>query len=245
MGQGYSGRHREPGRHRAPSASARHRIPAKVVRRPLLTTGAALALVGASAAGYARAGDAVTNSAASFTVPAQALAQANERNNEQLEQSAYRAQAASSSAMLQASNAEAARVEAARQAAALAAARQAEQQRAAREAQRRSIVANAVNDPRSVARMMLSEQGWSDSQWSCLERLWVGESGWNYRAENASSGAYGIPQSLPASKMSSVAADYRTNPVTQITWGMRYIKSSYGTPCNALSMWNNRSPHWY
>ncbi|MDQ6715894.1 MAG: transglycosylase SLT domain-containing protein, partial [Actinomycetota bacterium] len=107
------------------------------------------------------------------------------------------------------------------------------------------IVANAQQDPRSAARLMLGDYGWSDSQWSCLEKLWAGESGWNYKATNSSSGAYGIPQSLPASKMATVAGDYRTNPVTQITWGMNYIKASYGSPCNAWSFWNNRSPHWY
>lgn len=256
MGQQYAGRHRQPGRHRAPTVSARHRLPAKVVRRPLLTTGAAVALIGASAAGYARAGDAFTTSAATFTVPAKAISQANEANNEQLEQSAYRMKAATTSAMQSAANADRARAEAAAKAAKakadaaakaalLAQQRQQEQQRAAREAQRQSIIANAQSDPKSVARMMLGDYGWSDGQWSCLEQLWTGESGWNYKATNASSGAYGIPQSLPASKMASAGADYRDNPVTQITWGMQYVKSSYGSPCNALDQWNSRSPHWY
>ena len=61
----------------------------------------------------------------------------------------------------------------------------------------------------------------------------------------ASSGAYGIPQSLPASKMGTVDDDWRTNPVTQIRWGLQYIKASYGTPCSAWSAWQSRSPHWY
>ncbi|MDQ2758137.1 MAG: transglycosylase SLT domain-containing protein, partial [Actinomycetota bacterium] len=117
--------------------------------------------------------------------------------------------------------------------------------RAARAAERQSVVANAQGDPKSAARLMLADHGWGTGQWSCLEQLWSGESNWNFRAANSSSGAYGIPQSLPASKMASVGADYRTNPVTQITWGMQYIQSSYGTPCNALSQWQSRSPHWY
>ncbi len=70
---------------------------------------------------------------------------------------------------------------------------------------------------------MLADYGWSDGQFSCLNSLWTKESSWDYTATNAGSGAYGIPQSLPASKMASVGADYRTNPVTQITWGLQYI----------------------
>jgi hypothetical protein len=75
--------------------------------------------------------------------------------------------------------------------------------------------------------------------------LWNGESGWNYKALNASSGAYGIPQSLPASKMASAGPDWRTNPATQITWGLNYIRQRYYTPANAWAQWQARSPHWY
>ena len=75
--------------------------------------------------------------------------------------------------------------------------------------------------------------------------LWTRESNWRWYAENPYSGAYGIPQSLPASKMASVGADYRTNPVTQIRWGLQYIRAAYGSPCNALGAWNSRYPHWY
>jgi resuscitation-promoting factor RpfB len=78
---------------------------------------------------------------------------------------------------------------------------------------------------------------------SCLIPLWEGESGWRWNAENASSGAYGIPQSLPGDKMASVASDWRTNPVTQIKWGLEYIKGSYGSPCGA---WDFKQGHgWY
>ena len=77
--------------------------------------------------------------------------------------------------------------------------------------------------------------GASDAQYNCLVNLWTGESDWRWSATNASSGAYGIPQSLPASKMAQFGADYRTNPLTQIKWGLWYIEMSYGNPCNAWS----------
>ncbi|MFL6078810.1 MAG: hypothetical protein ACJ714_02665 [Ornithinibacter sp.] len=124
-------------------------------------------------------------------------------------------------------------------------ARKAAAERAAAAAKRKRVIANAQRDPKAAARMLMPEYGFSQSQWGCLERLWIGESGWNYKAENSSSGAYGIPQSLPGRKMASVAGDWRTNPVTQLKWGLNYIKQSYGSPCNALSQWNARSPHWY
>jgi hypothetical protein len=78
-----------------------------------------------------------------------------------------------------------------------------------------------------------------------LKNLWNGESGWNEKAYNASSGATGIPQSLPGSKMASAGADWKTNPTTQIKWGLSYIASRYGNPLNAYSAWLSRSPHWY
>jgi hypothetical protein len=87
--------------------------------------------------------------------------------------------------------------------------------------------------------------GWVGSQWGALYKLWQGESGWNERAHNPSSGAHGIPQSLPASKMASAGADYYTNPATQIRWGLGYIKERYGSPLAALAAWQRRSPHWY
>ena len=96
-----------------------------------------------------------------------------------------------------------------------------------------------------MARLLLPEYGFGDGQWGCLEQLWTGESDWRWWASNSSSGAYGIPQSLPGNKMATVSSDWRTNPVTQIKWGLDYIKRSYGSPCNALSQWQARSPHWY
>lgn len=100
-------------------------------------------------------------------------------------------------------------------------------------------------DPRATARGLLSSYGWGMDQWSCLDQLWVGESGWSWSATNPSSGAYGIPQALPASKMASAGPDWLTNPRTQIVWGLGYIKGRYGSPCAAWSFWLAQSPHWY
>ena len=85
--------------------------------------------------------------------------------------------------------------------------------------------------------------GGQDGQSGCPARRWTKGAGWNFRARNASSGAYGIPQSLPGSKMGTVAADWRTNPTTQITWGLQYIKASYGSPCSAWG--HSQSVNWY
>ncbi|QOR71654.1 G5 domain-containing protein [Ruania alkalisoli] len=99
------------------------------------------------------------------------------------------------------------------------------------------------SDPRSIARQMVEARGWGSDQWSCLDSLWQRESNWNPYAQNPTSGAYGIPQSLPGSKMGSVASDWRTNPVTQITWGLNYISGRYGTPCGAWG--HSQSVGWY
>lgn len=92
-----------------------------------------------------------------------------------------------------------------------------------------------TGSPQTVAHALVLRQGWSEGQWSCLDTLWSRESGWSTYATNASSGAYGIPQSLPASKMASAGADWRSNPITQIRWGIGYIAQTYGTPCGALA----------
>lgn len=96
-----------------------------------------------------------------------------------------------------------------------------------------------------VARKMLSAFGYAAAQMAPLISLWNGESGWNYRATNPSSGAYGIPQSLPGNKMAAAGSDWRTNPATQIRWGLGYIRDVYGSPSAAYAEWLNRSPHWY
>ncbi len=95
-------------------------------------------------------------------------------------------------------------------------------------------LARKATGAKYVARtIMLAEYSWGDDQYSCLNRLWTKESHWNYKAHNYRSGAHGIAQALPASKMDVVGTDWRTNPVTQIRWGLRYIESRYDTPCKA------------
>jgi len=98
-------------------------------------------------------------------------------------------------------------------------------------------------DPRSLARPLVAARGWSDSEYQCLVQLWNRESQWNPHAQNSSSGAYGIPQALPGSKMASAGADWQTNPVTQINWGLGYIAGRYGTPCSAWA--HSNAVGWY
>lgn len=93
------------------------------------------------------------------------------------------------------------------------------------------------------ALQQLKAKGWGDTEFACLVSLWNRESGWNAAAENPSSGAYGIPQSLPASKMASAGADYLTNASTQIKWGLGYIQERYKTPCGAWG--HSESVGWY
>lgn len=117
------------------------------------------------------------------------------------------------------------------------ASRLAEAERASRS--RRAVV--SYGSPRAIARAQLEQRGWAD-QFGCLDSLWQKESGWSTYASNAS-GAYGIPQALPGSKMASAGADWRTNPATQITWGLGYIAGRYGSPCAA---WNHAAAYnWY
>ena len=99
------------------------------------------------------------------------------------------------------------------------------------------------DDPRTIARALLAEFGFSADQFGCLDSLWSSESGWRVNADNPSSSAYGIPQALPGSKMSSFGADWATNPVTQIRWGLDYISDRYGSPCSAWSFKQGRG--WY
>ncbi|MFB7114043.1 peptidoglycan DD-metalloendopeptidase family protein [Streptomyces sp. NPDC056291] len=108
-------------------------------------------------------------------------------------------------------------------------------------------ISKGIAAAKNFAQGALGQFGWGQDQFPSLERLWEGESGWRYNATNPSSGAYGIPQSLPANKMASAGPDWRTNAATQILWGMRYIKDrpDYGSPSAAYSKWQSRSPHWY
>ncbi|WP_202107051.1 lytic transglycosylase domain-containing protein [Agromyces sp. MMS17-SY077] len=144
--------------------------------------------------------------------------------------------------------AEAAAKAAAEQAAAEAAAKQAAKSTANQSTANQSTATrpNAPSNPsanQQIARDMLASFGWGDDQFGCIVELWNHESGWNANAYNASSGAGGIPQALPASKMASAGADWATNPATQIRWGLGYVQGRYGSPCNA---WNSFSANgWY
>ncbi|RST09608.1 lytic transglycosylase domain-containing protein [Streptomyces sp. WAC05374] len=80
-------------------------------------------------------------------------------------------------------------------------------------------------------------------QYQCFSKIVEHESGWNPTATNASSGAYGLVQALPASKMSTAGADWKTNPATQIEWGLDYMNDRYGSPCGAWNFW--QANHWY
>jgi hypothetical protein len=95
----------------------------------------------------------------------------------------------------------------------------------------------------AIAYDMVLAYGWDESEYECLVALWNRESRWNVYANNPSSGAYGIPQALPGDKMASAGADWQTNPVTQITWGLGYIAGRYGTPCGAWEHSERRG--WY
>lgn len=92
-------------------------------------------------------------------------------------------------------------------------------------------------------RIAKNKHGWGPNQFVCLNNLWTKESGWRYRASNSRTGAYGIPQAHPGSKMVSIARDWRTNPVTQIRWGLRYIDSRYNSPCGAWAKF--KRSNWY
>ena len=111
-------------------------------------------------------------------------------------------------------------------------------------AARRVEAAKIPDGARLVAKeMVLNQYGWSTSQFSCLNQLWTRESNWRYQARNKTSGAHGIAQALPATKMEVVGTDWRTNPITQITWGLKYIDERYEYPCAAWS--KSKRSNWY
>jgi hypothetical protein len=100
------------------------------------------------------------------------------------------------------------------------------------------------SNPRTVARNIMFTYGWgNDTQFNCLNNLWMRESGWNLFATNPYSGAYGIPQALPASKMAAAGPNWRTDAATQIRWGLNYIGADYGSPCGAWS--HSLAYGWY
>jgi hypothetical protein len=154
-----------------------------------------------------------------------------------------------------AAKAAAAKAAAAKAAAAKAAAQQAAQQQAAAQQATQQQAAQQTTtaqqpaasapsgSPQQIAQQMLSQFGWSSGQFSCLQPLWALESGWNVYASNPSSGAYGIPQALPGSKMASSGPDWQSDAATQIRWGLTYIQGTYGSPCAAWS--HEEADGWY
>lgn len=107
-----------------------------------------------------------------------------------------------------------------------------------------SGAAMSVSGTVALGQRLAAGYGWgSGSEWTCLDELWTRESGWRMVWNYQGSGAYGIPQSLPANKMAAAGADYMTNPATQIRWGLGYISATYGTPCAA---WDHETVNsWY
>ena len=117
--------------------------------------------------------------------------------------------------------------------------RSSSEERASRDAERKKY----EGTPKEVAMNLLPDHGWSQSQFSCLEKLWNKESRWKVSAANPTSSAYGIPQALPGNRMAAYGKDWRTNPVTQIKWGLDYIEATYGSPCSAWG--HSQAKGWY
>jgi hypothetical protein len=157
---------------------------------------------------------------------------------------ASRAKRAASSARAQAALAKAAAAK--RRAASLQHAASLQRAAAARQ---RSLTGRITTGTASVAELRswghraVIARGWSEAQWTCLDKLWTLESNWSITETNSSSGAYGIPQSLPASKMATAGSDWRHNANTQIVWGLGYIAARYGSPCTAWA--HSRAHNWY
>lgn len=112
------------------------------------------------------------------------------------------------------------------------------------ESNNKTQVTVSTNEHQSYAHdLCINTYGWSEYDFTCLVKLWNRESGWNPNAHNKSSGAHGIAQALPASKMASEGSDYYTNGKTQIRWGLKYIKNRYGSPASAWA--HSESHRWY
>jgi hypothetical protein len=226
----------------------------------------ALGLIGGLYAGTQRHSDtltAVQPAAADLTVAPEAIAEQQAQRDARARVAEVRQSASAQAAVVaQAQRQAQAKAEAARKTAAKAAADAARSQReaAAARASRsmsRSQTASAgggeapavpvdcqdYSGNKQIGCSLLSWAGFASSQMTCLEPLWAHESGWNEQAGNQSSGAYGIPQALPGSKMAKYGSDWETNPVPQVKWGLEYIKSRYGTPCGAWSAFQSKG--WY
>jgi hypothetical protein len=231
--------HRKPARHRKPPETRR---PSKIT---LAVAGATTVATIAVASGVAAAAPDGPAGKAAPSRPAAGAADVSGAVRQlarekirlaALEQDRLAAEARRAAARREARR----RAVAARRAAERAAARQAQQQSAGNSA---STPAAPSGSPQQIAAAMLGSFGWSSGEFGCLQSLWNAESGWNPSASNPISGAYGIPQALPGSKMASAGPDWQTNPATQIKWGLGYIKQVYGSPCAAWS--HEQSTGWY
>ena len=253
MSTPYQGRHngrqrdvppasRPRGRKSVRAASARHFLTSSALRRPLASAAAVVAVTGATAAGYATTTQ-PHPSATSYTASATAVAQATELSDNQIDTNAALAHARRGGVQRASALTQRQKVAADGLAAAISRARKVAAERAARAQARQGILDRAQSNPRAVGRLLVADRGWAEDQFGCLESLWTKESGWRWNADNPTSDAYGIPQSLPGSKMASVGSDWATNPVTQIKWGLDYISARYGTPCSAWA--KSRASNWY
>jgi hypothetical protein len=230
-------------RHRYVDPNRKKKLAVLVAAGAFTVATAATATAAAWPSGSAAAADVKLTD---FTQAQAALATLQSRHNITLRAekiaAAAAAQAAAKREAAQAAARQAARqaaAKAARQAAAAKAARQAAQQKA----QRELTAAENSGTPQQIAAAMLGQFGWSSDQLSCLEPLWQRESGWQVSAYNAGSGAFGIPQALPGSKMASAGADWQTSAYTQIKWGLGYIQQVYGSPCGAWD--HEEADGWY
>jgi hypothetical protein len=156
------------------------------------------------------------------------------RQEQALQASMARAAAAAKAAKAAAAKKAAAKKKAAEEAAA---------KKEAAAAKKKKAETEDSGTPQQIAQAMLGKFGWSSNQFACLEPLWERESGWSVSAYNAGSGAYGIPQALPGSKMASAGSDWQTSAYTQIKWGLEYIQGVYGSPCGAWD--HEESSGWY
>ncbi|MGO9292679.1 MAG: lytic transglycosylase domain-containing protein [Streptosporangiaceae bacterium] len=244
------------------SHHARHRKPSKITATVtgagILAAAAAVTTAAVTSGGPAAAGQSDALTAARTGSPGARTEQTAgaPRTAPDLEAVKSAAARQAQSSAKSAEQAHEAQLAAQRQAAARRAAERAAaaQQAAARQQAKATATATATptpsasaaptpsGSPQQIAMALLPSYGWPSSQFSCLDELWNEESGWNYEAENAS-GAYGIPQALPGSKMASAGADWATDPKTQIIWGLGYIKSLYGTPCGAWA--HEEADGWY
>ena len=251
MAAAYQGRHSGEETRESPAAG---KLPTRAYglfhsfQRPMVSAAVILAVAGVSAAGSSEA--TANASGPSYSPSPMAMAQSAElsRNRSDTDAAlatARRAGVLRAAALTHFQRATADAVSRSRTRAAIAQreAAAAAADRIVREKQRQVMVDRAQSDPKGIGRLLTNDRGWGAGEFSCLESLWTKESGWRWNANNGGSGAYGIPQSLPGTKMSSAGSDWRTNPVTQIKWGLQYIANTYGTPCSAWS--HSRAVNWY